>query len=116
MKKDEVTAETIEEIVAPRQVDELLQATLQDLILNNPPDVLVSEFIEDFILIDRAETPEILALFEMPSENLVEVLRGIMTQGYQTQIQALDAHGFQFLENLKAKLKTQMTALAAENG
>lgn len=99
----------------PLTPEELLSNFTRDLVLNNPPADLVTEFIEDFVLVDRPETAQFTALFEMPAENLVELMRGLITQGFQTQIQALDSHGFAFIESVKAELKKQMTILAAES-
>ncbi len=115
MKKTENVTETVEIASEPRPADEWIHVALSDLVLNNSPSDLVGEFIDDFILIDRPETPQILQMLEMPTANLIELLRGLMAQGYQTQITALDGHGASFIENLKAELKKQLTELSAES-
>ncbi len=109
---DENLSEVQEEI-DPMTPDELQANLIQDLILDNDPNDLASEFIDEFVLRgDRPETSQILMMLEMPTENLVEMMKGLLGQGYQTQLQAVDAHGVRYFENLKAAVKAQMLDLA----
>jgi hypothetical protein len=103
-----------EETDEPMTPDELLANLTQDLILNNNPNDLASEFVENFVCRDRPETSQILAMLEMPTENLVEMMKGLLGQGYQTQLQAVDNHGVRYFENLKAAVKAQMLELAEQ--
>ena len=101
------------ELEEPMTTDELLINLTQDLILDNDPNDLASDFIDEFVLRgDRPETSQILAMLDLPTENLVEMMQGLLEQSYQTQLQALDNHGVRYFENLKAAVKTQMTELA----
>ena len=53
-------------------------------------------------------------MLETPSETLIELLKGIVGQGYQAQIAALDGRGVQFINGLKFAVKEKMTALASD--
>lgn len=93
----------------------LITNVLQDVVLGNPASDVADEFINDFVLQDREETAQILSMLESPSENLVELLKGVVTQGYQAQIEALNSKGFQYLESLKTEVRARLTALAAQS-
>jgi hypothetical protein len=92
----------------------LIANVLQDVALGNPSSDVADEFISDFVLQNRDETAQILSLLESPSENLVELLKGIVTQGYQAQIEALNSKGFLYLESLKGEVRARLTALSTE--
>ncbi len=103
----------VQEEIKPMTPDELLANLTQDLILDNDPNDLASEFVDEFVLRgDRPETSQILTMLEMPTENLVEMFKGLLGQGYQTQLQAVDNHGVRYFENLKAAVKSQMLELS----
>ena len=98
----------------PPSAEGLVTNLLQDLIADCEPDDIATEFIDGFVLQDREETSQILAMLETPSEALVEVLKGIVGQGYQVQIAALDERGVEFINGLKFAVKEKMTALASD--
>ncbi len=112
---DENLTESQEELDDPMSADELLINLMQDLLFENDANDLATDFIDEFVLRDRPETPQILAMFEMPSESLVEMLKGVCEQSHQTQIQALNERGIQYLENLKTAVRTLMTEIAESN-
>ena len=94
--------------------DGLIANLLQDLITDSGPDDIAAEFIDEFVMRDREETAQILAMLETPSETLIELLKGILGQSYQVQIDALDTRGVQFINGLKFAVKEKMTALATD--
>ncbi len=106
--------EEIEEIKneEPLTAEELLGNALRDLITDTEPDELVTEFIQDFVLIERSETPQILALFEMPTETVLQMFETVCQQSYEAQQEAIKNNGTAFIEKLKAELKRQLQELA----
>jgi hypothetical protein len=96
----------------PRDLQQVFAVALEDLGAGNPPDALASEIIQDFILIERDETPQLLALIDAPTENIVEMLKELISYGYEAQMAALDTKGAAFVEGLKFAVKTQLTELA----
>ncbi len=106
LEADEVAIET------PMDANELMVNFLKDIVLNEDPNLLASDFIDEFVLQDKPETSQILAMFEIPTENLIEMVKGLIEESYQMQIQSVNNHGFQYLEGLKAAVKTQMTEIA----
>lgn len=94
--------------------DELLLNLLQDLAAGNPPDDLAAEFVEEFVVRDRPEAAQILQMFETPSETIVDILKGVIGQSYQIQMEALEQRGKAFIDGLKTAISQEMTNLAAE--
>ncbi len=111
---DKILDESIIDEAEPPTPDEIFAHLIQDIATGNAPEELADEFIDGFVLQDRAETGQMLSLLEMPSESLVGILKGIVGQGYQTSIDALDSSGVHFLEGLKAEVKKRMTELASD--
>ncbi|MGD9561990.1 MAG: hypothetical protein AB7F88_07200 [Pyrinomonadaceae bacterium] len=97
------------ELVSP---DELIQHLLQDLITDAGPDDLANEFVNDFVLNDRPETGQVLAMFDTPAETLVEVLKGVVQQSYHVQLDALDRKGALFIDGLKIAVREKMAEMA----
>ena len=97
----------------PLSAEALLRNLLEDVIADNSAEEIASEFVDEFVLRDRPETSHILAMLETPSEALVEFLKGLVAQSYQVQLQALDARGVRFANELKAAVRERMTALAS---
>jgi hypothetical protein len=108
---EEIQSEVLE-VEEPMTADELLIHLLEDIVTDSKPDNLATEFVENFVLLDRPETPQFLAMLDAPPETLVEMVKTIIEQGYQAQIQAVDERGYRFLEGLKAEVKAQMLKLA----
>ena len=98
----------------PLTAEEMLRNLMQDLVLGNPPDEFATELIDDFILQDRPETPQVIAMLDGPTENLLNGLKAIVIQANQTQIEALDRHGRSFIERLKIEVKRQLEAATTE--
>jgi hypothetical protein len=113
---DENLSEVQEEIDEPPMTpDELLANLMQDLILDNEPNDLAREFVDEFVCCgDRPETPQILAMLEMPTESLIGMMKGFLETSYQRQLQAVDNHGVRYFENLKAAVKAQMLEVAEQ--
>ena len=111
---DTILSEDLVTESEPLTPDALIANLLQDLITDSGPDDIASEFIDEFVVRDREETAQILAMLETPSETLIELLKGIVGQGYQAQIAALDGRGVQFINGLKFAVKEKMTALASD--
>ena len=111
---DKILDESVIEEAEPITPDELINHLVQDIAADNSPDELASEFIDEFILQNREETTQILSLLEMPSDALVGLLKGVVGQGYQLTVEALETRGVTFLENLKAEVKKRMTELASD--
>lgn len=109
---DKILDEPVLEDSAPITPDELIANLMQDITLDNSPADIADDFLNDFVLQDRPETTQILAMLETPSETLVELLKGIVGQSYQVQIAALNSRGEIFLDNLKAEVTSRMTELA----
>jgi hypothetical protein len=107
-------AESVQpEVEDPMTGDELLSHLLEDLVLNNEPTDLANEFIDEFVLRgDRPETPQILAMFDAPTETLVGLVKTMVERSYLAQLQIIDERGHSFLDGLKAAVKTQLTELA----
>jgi hypothetical protein len=101
------------EIDDPMSPNDLLANLTQDLILNADANNVATEFMDEFVLRDRPEeTSQILVMLEMPAESLAEMMKGVLGQAYQTQLQAVDNNGVRYFENLKAAVKKQMLELA----
>lgn len=96
----------------PMSPDELLKNLLEDMILGNSPEMLASDFINEFVLRDREETPQILILLEQPTESIVTMLGGFITEANRMQLQALSERGDAFIDGLKVEVKKQMTEIA----
>ncbi len=96
----------------PITPDELIINLLQDLITDATPDNIATEIIENFVLLERAETPQVLSMLDAPSDSIVEILKQVVAQSYEAQILALDTKGFEFVEGLKISVKTQLEELA----
>ena len=111
---DEILDDPILEESEPITPDELIAHLLQDIAADNPPSELAAEFVDGFVLQSRPETGQILSLLEMPTQSLVELLKGVVGQGYQSSVDALDSRGVKFLENLKTEVKGKMTQLAGD--
>ncbi len=111
MSKENLT-ENQTEIDEPMSNEESFTNLLQDLVSGNSPSIWASEFIEEFVLRDRPEAAQVTSMLEMPTENLVEMVKGVIEQSYQAQLQAVDERGHGFLDGLKAEVKNQMTELA----
>ncbi len=109
---EELLDENQTEFEEPMTTDELIANLTQDVILDADPNDLAADFIDEFVLLDRPEASQILAMVEMPGDKLVEMMRGLLEHSYQLQLQALESHGLRYFENLKAAVKTQMTELA----
>ena len=103
-----------EEVETPINAAEMLARLISDLVLNESPDVLAGEFIDGFVLQEQPETSQILAMFEMPTQNLVELVKAAIEQSYKAQIDAVDNHGIQYLDGLKAAVRAEMTELAEQ--
>ena len=110
---NEVTDE-IKEDETPQTAEEFTGMFLHDLVLNEDPNILASEFIENFILKERPETSQVLTMLEMPTENLVQMVKHLIQQANQAQNEAVDNHGLEYLEGLKTAVRTQMTELAEQ--
>jgi hypothetical protein len=96
----------------PMTPDEMIANLLQDLMLDNPPDELAAEFVEDFVLLERAESPAILAMMDAPSDSIAALLKDVVTANYNGQIQAIDEKGYGFIESLKESVKIRLEDLA----
>lgn len=99
----------------PKEVmsaEDLVNNLVQDIATGNDPAELAAEFVEDFVIHERPETQQILALLETPSDNLVGLLKGVAGQGYQVTIAALDERGLAFIDGLKLAVKERLTELA----
>ena len=108
----ESSASAESELITP---DELIITLLQDLVTGNAPDDLASEFVEDFVMQDRPEATQVLQMFDTPSAMIVEILKGVIGQSYQVQMEALETRGEDFIEGLKNSIKQRMTELANES-
>ncbi len=108
-KKPEAVEPEIDE---PMTADALIMQLLQDLLLDHEPTDLASEFIDEFVLRERPETPQFLAMLDAPIETLVEMVKAIVEQSYLGQLQVIDERGERFLESLKTAVKKQMLELA----
>ena len=104
----------IEEVEEPMSANELLANLLKDLVLNEEPDILATDFVEEFVIPGRPEASQILTVLEMPTENLIETVKGLIAESFQAQNQAVDDHGIQYLDGLKAAVRAQMTELAEQ--
>ena len=111
---NEISEESEVAIETPLTAEELMASFLQDLVLNNDPNLLANDFINEFVLTDRPETTQILAMLEMPIESLMDMVKQIIEQGYQTQQECLANHGIFYLEGLKAAIRERMTTLAQQ--
>jgi hypothetical protein len=102
------------EIDDPTQLQEMIKNLVEDITLDNPPDLLASDFIDEFVLrqSESEATTQILIMMEQPTETLVQALKQIISQAYETQLELVDERGYRFLEGLKAEIKKQMTELA----
>ena len=96
----------------PLSPDQLLMNLLEDLISSGPPEEVASEFVEEFVLKARPEAVQILAMLDAPSATVVEILKGVLTDAFQTQIRELDSKGEAFLDGVKAEVRAQMQAAA----
>jgi hypothetical protein len=105
---------SIPEEAEPITPDELILNLLQDLVAGNPPDDLASEFVEDFVMQDRPEATQVLQMFDTPSATIVEILKGVIGQSYQIQMDALETRGEEFIDGLKYSIKQRMTELASD--
>jgi hypothetical protein len=108
---EEIQSEVLE-VEEPMTADELLIHLLEDLVADSDPADLATEFVENFVLRDRPETPQFLAMLNAPPETLVEMVKTIIEQSYQAQLQAVDERGYRFLEGLRVAVKKQMLKLA----
>ena len=111
---DKILAESLLEESEPITPDELIGHMLQDIVADNSPSEVAAEFIDDFVLQSWPETGQILSLLEMPTQSLIELLKGFVGQGYQSSLESLDSRGVKFLENLKTEVKRKMTQLARD--
>lgn len=105
---EEILDEVQTEIEEPMTNEELIANLVQDAVLNADANNIATEFIDEFVLRDRPEAAQILTMLEMPTESIVEMFKGLLEKSFQTQIQAVDAHGLRYFENLKAAVKAQM--------
>jgi hypothetical protein len=112
VKKEAETVQT--EVDEPMTADELLSHLLEDLVLNNEPTDLANEFIDEFVLRERLETPQILAMFDAPTETLVGLVKTMVERSYLAQLQIIDERGHSFLDGLKSEVKNQMLELAQQ--
>lgn len=111
-EKQPERADAIEtEVLSP---DDLVLNLLQDLAAGNPPDDLATEFVEEFIMQDRPEAAQVLQMFDTPSETIVEILKGVIGQSYQIQMEALETRGTEFIDGLKYSIREKMTEVASE--
>lgn len=99
----------------PLTADALIANLLNDLLVDNGVDEAANEFINEFVLQDRDETTQILGMLEMPSESLIDLLKGFVNESYRVHISALDTKGVRFINDLKFAVKEKMTALANAN-
>jgi hypothetical protein len=112
-KNTEEIQPAILEIEEPMTADDLIINLLQDLVSDVNPSNLAADFIENFVLgEERPETPQILAMFDLPVETLVEMVKTIIETSYAAQIQAVNERGHEFLEGLKVAVKVRMLELA----
>jgi hypothetical protein len=111
--KNSEPSDPVEEAAEPLSAEELLRNLLQDLIMDNPTEDLAGEFVEEFILQDRAETPQMVAMMDAPSEALVEGLKAVVVESSQKQLQALEMKGVRFVDQLKADIRKRMEAVAS---
>lgn len=109
---DKILNESVLVEAEPLTGDELIATLLQDMMLGNPPSEAADDFINEFVLRDREETAQILALLETPSEGIVELLKSVVGQSYQVQMQALEDRGVSFVDGLKTEVRSKMTELA----
>ncbi|MFT3745075.1 MAG: hypothetical protein QM785_12380 [Pyrinomonadaceae bacterium] len=108
---DEIlNAEVIEEsLLTP---NELLAYLLEDLIAGRPADDVAWHIIDDFILAEREETPQILAMLEMDSATLAPLLKTIALQVHQEALNAIDGRGVAFIDELKSSVKSHLSEVA----
>ncbi len=111
-KNTEETQTEVLEVEEPMTADELLIHLLEDLVTDSDPANLGTEFVENFVLRERNETPQVLAMLDAPTESLVEMVKAIIERSYQAQLQAVDERGYKFLEGLRLAVKKQMLELA----
>ncbi len=110
---EEIQSEVLE-VEEPMTADELLIHLLEDLVTDSDPANLATEFVDEFVLRDRPETPQFLAMLDAPPESLVEMVKAIIEQSYQAQLQAVDERGQRFLEGLRIEVKSQMLELVKD--
>ncbi len=111
-KNTEETQSEVLEVEEPMTADELLIHLLEDLVTDSDPANLATEFVDEFVLRDRLETPQFLAMLDAPTESLLEMVKAIIERSYQAQLQAVDERGYKFLEGLRVAVKKQMLELA----
>jgi hypothetical protein len=109
-KNTEETPSEVPEVDEPTSAEELVANLLQDLVLDRPPTELANEFV-NFLLQDKPEAPQFLAMLDAPTESVIEMVKSIVEQSYLAQLQAVDERGYKFLDGLKAAVKTQMLTL-----
>jgi hypothetical protein len=114
-KNTEETPSEVPEVDEPMSADEWIANLLQDLVLKIPPTESANDFINHFVLQNRVETPQFLAMLDAPTESVIETVKVIIEQSYLAQLQAVDERGQSFLEGLRTAVKSQMTELANSN-
>jgi hypothetical protein len=112
-KNTEEIQPEILEVEEPMTPDDLIINLLQDLVSGISPANLATDFIDNFVLgEERPETSQILEMFDLPAETLVEMVKTIIETSYAAQIQAVNERGHEFLEGLKTEVKARMRKLA----
>lgn len=116
MTDEILDAEVIEDDVDPPTIDSLFAHLVTDIQSGQDAEVLASEFLEDFVLADRPEAAQILGMLEMDTPTILATLKVAMNQALQSSFATIDQRGAGFIEDLKRRVKTRLTEMAAANG
>lgn len=100
----------------PPSINDLLAHLVTDIQTGQDAEVLTSEVLEDFILADRPEAAQILTILETDTATLLIGLKSTMNQALQDSYAAIDKRGAVFIDDLKRRVKTRLTEMAAANG
>lgn len=96
------------ESVEPLTIQELLNYAVQDVLAGESSEQLTDTFFDEFVSQDRAETPQILMILDMPNETIIELL-------VQSQLQAIELlkqNAPKFLNDLRNSVNLRLAEMA----
>lgn len=110
--------ETPSEAAAVEESDRLLSAAemlpllIQDLTSGEDPAIFAGEIIDNFVLVEQPESGQVLGLIEKETPVVLELIKSVVSHGAQETLLAIDRNGSQFIDEVKASLREQLSELA----
>lgn len=112
---EQVTSDPVEveETEQPISATEMFQYLVHDIVGDGDPAAFAGDVIDNFVLIEQAESGQILSLLETETPMLIQLLKAFISKGVEESAAAIDRNGPKFIDAVKVSLKEQLSEIAS---